>query len=439
MPTLNDLRFVKQQVVMVYDRNGRFIDTWRDAPLLAGFKESINAATTPLRVQLPRPFDNYDLAGQPGSRGTIAQGNIVQYVIYGPGLPTTGKVRYQGVIDAFQPQITEAGEESVLVTLTPQSSVIADHGLGGGQLFGQPGIPASYVDPVTMFNWWFQNIDPITGHTYAYPLTLNASNPASSGVAYSYPFINQNLQSIFATILQMLPANWYYRINADLTVSLQQAPTLAQNTFVIGKHIAAPTYTQDWTQLKNVIYYLGASTDTATTSGLNLPGVQSTAAGGTHLISIAKGADISIYGERLQLMSDTRVLDQTTLNALSAAQLTALDQMQLRTTIRLVDYRGDSRPNIGYDIESIRVGDTCVLQDPLFVPMSTHANAYWDVAQWDTDWWTYLPVTPLNQVVTIVALTYNFDYVDLELASPQPSQDVALGRIRQQFQDFTLL
>ena len=437
--SIYDLAYTKHQMVMVYDRNGRFIDTWRDAPLLAGFKESINAATTPLRVQLPRPFDNYDLAGQPGSRGTIAQGNIVQYRIFGPGLPTTGKIRYQGIIDAFQPQITESGEESVLVTITPQSSVIADHGLGGGQMFGQTGISASYVDPITMFNWWFQNIDPLTGRTYTYPLTLNASNPVSSGVAYSYPFINQNLQSIFNTILQMLPPNWYYRINADLSVTLQQAPTLAQNTFVIGRHIAAPTYTQDWTQLKNVIYLLGAQTDTTTTGDLNLKGVQSTPAGGTHLVSIVSGSDVSIFGERLLLTSDTRVLDQTTLNALAAAQLAALDQMQLRTTVRLIDFRGDSRPNIGYDIESINVGDTCVLSDPLFVPTSTHANAYWDVAQWDTDWWTYLPVTPLNQVVTIAALTYNFDYVDLELANLQPSQDAALGRIRQQFQDFSLL
>src|SRR5258708_6417977 len=36
--TITSQLISKTQMVMVYDRNGRFIDVWRDAPLLAGFK-----------------------------------------------------------------------------------------------------------------------------------------------------------------------------------------------------------------------------------------------------------------------------------------------------------------------------------------------------------------------------------------------------------------
>src|SRR5690348_12451942 len=93
--TVNTASLYKRQQVLVYTSAGAFIDVWRDAPLLAGFKEAVNSATTPLRVTLPRKFDAFDLAGVIGSRGTIAQGNIVQYWLYGPGLPAAGKLRFQ--------------------------------------------------------------------------------------------------------------------------------------------------------------------------------------------------------------------------------------------------------------------------------------------------------------------------------------------------------
>ena len=406
----------KTQLVLVYNSTGQFLDVWRDAPLLTGFKEAINAATTPLTVTLPRSFDNYDLIGQPGSRGTVAQGNVVKYYLFGQGLPAAGLLRYQGVIDAFQPQIDDNGKESIVVTLVPFSSIIADHGIGGGQGFGQPGVPSTYVDPISMFNFWFNAVDFITGKTYMSPLTLDPTNPTSSGVSVSYAFLNQNIQSVFNTILLMLPANWFYRINPDNSVTLNVAPTIAQHTFNVGQHIAAPTYKQDWTALKNVIYGKG---------------------GGT-LVSIKKGSDVAIFGERLQLFSETRATDQTTLDTLTQGYLTALDLMQLRTTIRVLDYRGDNQTGLGVDIEQIKVGDTCIIQDPTFALTNAYATPLWGTAKWNEDYWLYTPTASLTQVAVITTLTYGFDYVDLELTNLQPSQDVALSRIRQQFQDWTM-
>jgi hypothetical protein len=414
---LHDLNIYKQQLVFVYNAQGDFLDLWRDAPLLAGFKEAINSASSTLRVQLPRSFDDYDLAGQPNSRGTIQQGNVVKYYVYGPGLPTTGQLRFQGVIDAFQPQITENGEESLIVTLTPFSSTFGDRGMCYGQLFGQSGLTQTYVDPIQMFNFWFQNIDPFTGTTYMNPLTLDQNNPTSSNTQHSYAFINQSMKSIFDTILQMLPANWFYRANMDNTVTLAQSPIVPQHTFVVGQHITAPSYKLDWTQLKNIVHMRGAGGLTAHVSG----------------------ADVDTFGERLALLADTRVTDLLTLNMLAEGALVSLDQVQLRTPIRLIDYRGVPSPSIGYDIESIQVGDTCTILDPTFTPIQTFSPAYWDIAKWDEDSWTYTFATPLNQTTVISALTYNFDYVDLELANLQPNQDVALAKIRQQFQDFTMV
>src|SRR5438309_29195 len=127
--TINDLSVYKMQQVYVFDPSGNYLDCWQDAPLLAGFKEAINTATTPLRIQLPRSFDNFDQQGAPGSKGTVAQGNNVQFWLYGPGLPAGGKLRYQGIIDSYEPEISENGEELVTVSITPYDSVLGDHGI----------------------------------------------------------------------------------------------------------------------------------------------------------------------------------------------------------------------------------------------------------------------------------------------------------------------
>src|SRR5690348_14962293 len=82
-----DGNIVKFQVLKCYDSAGNFMDVIRDAPLLS-CKENISAAADTVTITLPRPIDNFDGAGQPGSKGTIQQGNILQWWLYGAGLPS---------------------------------------------------------------------------------------------------------------------------------------------------------------------------------------------------------------------------------------------------------------------------------------------------------------------------------------------------------------
>ena len=489
------LQYIKQQLVLVYNAAGVFIDVWRDAPLLAGVKFAINSATSPIQVTLPRAFDNYDEAGTVGiqggsARGSIAQGNVVQYWLFGPGLPSNGLLKFQGFIDAYAPEIAESGEERLTVTLTPFDAVVGDSGLLGSQTFGTPATPASYVDPISMFNWWFSNNDPLTALPYAHPLTLSASNPATSGVTTQYTFTNQKLGSIWETIRAMLPANWFWRINADKSVTLNVAPTTAQHQFVIGQHIVAPQYRKDWTRLKNVAQVVGTGLTTALTTALTngtaytslsvavLPAgviagqtlvlnsggnpsqtvtVASAASSGATSVSVtsfiangnypaqtqvmlqiaatAQGSDLATYGKRATQLADNRIVDQNTAAALARGLITAYDQMLLRTRIRVVDYRGDHLTTIGYDIETIEPGDTCVITLPSdYTPLPT----LWDNALWDNAYWDSAPGGILQAPAIITALSYNFDYVDLEISALAPNQDVDLLTIRSAFQDFTL-
>ena len=483
----------KQQVVMVYSPAGAFIDVWRDAPLLAGVKFALNSATSVLRVQLPRKFDNFDEGGAPGSRGSIAQGNIVQYWLFGPGLPSGGLLKYQGVIDAYNPAIAENGEESVTVTITPFDSAVADNGLLGDVTFGQPNVPASYVDAVSVFNYWFNTADtaiaPFATRTYAAPLGVDGTNPASSGNLVQYSFANQQLDSIFNTTLQMLPANWYWRPNANRTVSLNVPPVTAQHLFVIGQHLVAPQYKKDWTRLRNIIQVIGNGLTTALTTALTsgtpyttlavapLPialtagqtliindggnptqtvTVAAVAASGAtsvtvtgfnananyavqtqvaiYIAGLVHGSDTGTYGYRVAQLADNRVTDQATATLLADGLLAQLDAMVLRTTIRLVDYRGDAQSGMGYDIESIQPGDTCMIVNPA----NEASGTLWDVAKWDVDYWDYVPSATLQLVAIIFGVQYSFDAVDLDIGFFAPNDARDLLSLRVKFQDFSL-
>ena len=264
-----DTTIYKTQQVFVYSPDGNtFIDVLRDAPLLAGFKETISSGISPLRIQLPRSFDFYDQAGVNGSRGTITQGNVVRFYLFGPSLPALGLIRFQGFIDTIEPEISEKGEETVTITIIPFSSVLGDHGITQNIAFGSNGITNTYMDPLYMFKFFFAAIDPVTSRTYMAPLNFDFVNSAaSSGNNASYKFSNQNMQSICDTIIQMLPSNYYYRVNPDNTFTVNVPHTYADHTLIVGKNISNPQYRQDWSQLRNVIVYQGG-TPSGTTTGV---------------------------------------------------------------------------------------------------------------------------------------------------------------------------
>lgn len=512
-----DLTLYKRQIVRVLDASGAFLNVWNDAPLLSGFKESINTGGSPLVVPLPRHFDSFGQANFPHSDGTVAQGNVVQYWLYGPGLPQTGLLRFQGVIDKIEPGIDTKGTEKVDVTITPYSAIIGDRGITNTVQIGVENTPTTYDDPTLIFDWFFSNNDDVTGLPYMNPLTLDPSNPATSGNSVQYVFQNQTIESAFQTILAMFPPGWFYRINPDKSVTRSSTPTTAQHLFYLGQHLVEPKYSQDWTVLRNVIAMTGAQigikVQTTLTSALVLGNVytslsviaitntlypgdaltlndvsQFTVDSGHHirkksqtvtqtvvisaqaqagntsisvytftasanfaatstavqsktvltypLSAVTTGSDLTTYGERIYMRNDSRIKDPSTLLTIAQGLLAQLDQALLRCPIKIVDYRGDSATGLGYDIESIRVGDTIELID---TTGNLGIATLWDVAVWDVDSYDYTAGAAFNQVIQIQELSYFFDYIELQLGYKAPNITREMASIMVRYADFTML
>jgi|SRR5580765_945485 len=422
--TQYDLSTYKEQQILVYDHSGNFIDCIRDAPLLSGFRETLNGVTSALKVQLPRNFENIDLLGTPNGHGAMQQGAVWKYYLFGPGLPPGGLLRFAGQVDAYEPQIAESGEETISVTLTPQSSAIADAGLGGTVAFGTAGQSGTYVDPITQFSYWFNTTNPVTNQTYCYPLTLDPNNPASSGVTTQFTYTNQTIQSIFNNIILMLPQNWFYRTNPDNTVTLNQTPLTAQHVLQVGVHCTNPQYSQSWVQTKTAVFFTGA---------IN-PATITPISSGTPFVAMERGYDMTTIGQRLYLHNESRVVDQATVNTLALGDLAYYDRPLLVTKIRIPDFRGPN-PSIGYDIESIKVGDSIQLQDNTY----NGATTTWDNSKWDTGIWDQSPGPALSVVGPVVSISYGFFHIDVEIGIPQPSLNKNVFQLQQILQDFTVL
>jgi hypothetical protein len=393
------LFYQKIQQVQIFDPYGKFLSIWPDAPHISGLKDTVNCAQGQIRMVLPRTIDNFDALGHPGTASSLALMNGVKIYIFGPGLPKTGLLKFNGFIDTIEPSVTDSQQQSVTVTLTPWSSVFGDHGYGGSHQFNN-------IDPIALFQYWFNTTDSVTGAKYTYPMTWAAGNPTNSGKTVNYLIQQQDLKSIADAVLTMLGSGWFWRPNPDNTVTLNQVAATAQHTFQLGRHFASMSYSLDNTQRKNAVYFTGASQS-----------VKGISVGATAL-----PADQGGIGERLLQTQDSRITDNTSAKVISDALLSINDVTQVRAKFRVVDYRGNvGSGGLGYDIENLKVGDTCIIRNSRGqVTAQSQGN------------------TIFNQILPIASIDYNFSYCDVEAGILAPSQHRRLFQLQRKFQDFTL-
>lgn len=443
-----DATFIKFQVVKVYDTNGNFIDTIKDAPFLS-CKENINAAADAVRLVLPRPIDAYDGLYQPGSKNTIVHGNIVQWWIYGAGIDPGGLLKFQGIIDTITPNLDENGGESVEVVVTPYSQILGDHGVIDVITFGTAGNSATYVDTGVMFRSFFSGsyidstgtiqstIDTITSKPFGDPYTLDPASVTYTGQKTQYPFKNQKLYQVMNNILLLGPANHFFRMNQDKTTYFNVIPTLPTHTLLLGKHITSISFPQDNVPRKNIVFIQGNGVTGKYT-----------------------GSSVSTLGPRVYYKADNRITDAATAQLLADGIGALLDQTVIRAKVKIPDYRYDGLPGLGYDIELFKVGQTVLIKD-MKAPTSSivGAGSVWGSFTWGSDKWGS-PSTPtttiwgsftwggsiwsasigsiFNTVVVIASIQYDFFSVTLELGLRAPTLNRKLFDLEANFADTTL-
>jgi hypothetical protein len=448
--TNRDASYQKYAVVKVYDTNNNFLGTIDDAPYLT-IKENINAAADAMHIILPRAIDAYDGANQPGSKGTITMGNNVQVWLYGAGLPSSGLLKFNGIIDTITPKLDENGSQTVDVLCTPYSQIaIGDHSVTSTLTFGTAGSSSTYVDTGVIFQSFFSGsyvnasgttvstINADTGKPYGDPYTMDSSSVAQTLQKTQFAFQNQTVLSALTNTLLLSPSQYFFRMNQNKTVYLGQYPTSPTYTLLLGQHITSIEFPQDNVPRKNIIVAQGKGVS------------------GKYV-----GSSVSSIGARTYFKSDNRITDANTAQQLANGLGALYDQTVIRAKVKIPDYRGDQQPGLGFDIEQFKVGQTVKIVD-VRAPTSSAIGTgsvwggfTWGQGQWGnpnsanpTIWgsfnwgsavWGSSLGTIFNTVVPIMAINWNFHYVELELGWKAPVLNKKLFDLEARFADATLV
>jgi len=217
----------------------------------------------------------------------------------------------------------------------------------------------------------------------------------------SYTFNCVTVKEALDKGIELTPANWYWFVDANNILSLKlSSMTTATHTFSIGKQIS---YMETWRRaedLVNRVYFVGGDTG-----------------GGVILYRMNDNdASVSAYGIRAEKKVDQRVTTTTTADIMANRTINSKKDPEIRTTLIVIDNNG-SDPLLGYDIESIKPGDTMIIRN---LQYGAKTITLWDIAKWDEDVWDQTLTYASASVIQILSVEYSPNQVRIEASSRLP-------------------
>ena len=413
----------KRYLYKVYDETGSYIETWSDVISELSYTHEINTigstteielarnsdtvgfSTAPLLTESDQPIlteDDFDLLADIESKNQIGSGSSVEY---------NNRVDIVAFYGSVEPLLTEDDEP---ITTEDDEDLLADIGAPNGRVIftgfiseinSRYGNSETTLVQLTSYGWDLGQY-PITDNLGNTTVTFNSQDPSNiaksavdkfvadsapydtytyrdansisnTGTVVSYTFRANTYEDVLGKTLELMPANWYYRVGlGDNLVYYKERSALPQHLFYLGKHIKA----------------------------LDLKGSIINA---TNRVLFTGGGDPALYIDRseapadrtrrsLSLLSDNRVTVLDSAEVITEGQIEEGNKRQYRTTIEILTRQ--------YDIESISVGET--------VGFKNFGN-YVDAL-----------------VMQIVGLSYSPDSVQLQLETKPPTINKRLADIQ---------
>lgn len=372
----------KQYLYKIYDPAGNYITTWNDVINDPEFNTINNGGADVLTVQLARSSNNF------GEDEDVAFDNRVKVWCFDGDAPN-GVLIFSGYISEYTP--TLRGKEEIV-----QVQIFSNFAELNRYMYETAGgateIAHATVSPLDIFQDIF-DVFTAAGGTPDYTGT-SADDP---GTVVSYTFNTNTVREAFDKVLELSPVGWYARIDPDDTVYYKPVSTTADHTFTIGKDVISVEPQKRVQSVVNRLYFIGGD-----------PG------GGKLYKKYSRSGSISSWGLYIDKYVDSRVTDEDTADIIAGRLLDALESPEIRTKIVVVDNNG-ADDGFGYDIESIKVGQTARV-----LGFTQEDYTRWDEAFWDVDVWDY-SVTNITAIPQqIQKITYRADHVELELSNRLP-------------------
>jgi len=309
----------KYFLIKVYDSTGAtLIKTIKSTEILnePSFKSVINGGFGECKINLNLPIDDF------GEGTEIDYMTIVKIYEYDVTNHPTGILIYTGFVAGYKLYISGsvAGVELIV------------HGLASLLEFIYYKSGSSYapvhtgVDPAVILKAiidYFNTVYPsgLIGYT---ALTID-----TVGTNVSITYDKNKCYEACKKVKDVCGGAWYWKVDRDGQVYLKQKPATATHTFTIGKDIEALNIDKSSEDIKNFIrveYTGGANKEDS------------------------NAASITDYGRRDLIVTDTTLQDLATATQRVNKELTDNKDAKIKGTLTV---------NTKYDLESVKVGDTC--------------------------------------------------------------------------------
>lgn len=204
----------------------------------------------------------------------------------------------------------------------------------------------------------------------------------------SYTFRTNSILEVVAKCLELSPRDWYWYLDYGTNlVNFHEKSNSPDHIFSLESHIIDAKFEKRIDDIVNCVYFTGGDTG----GGVNL------------YRKYLKQDSIDRYGLKAVKYSDQRVTLNATAETIANSILEAKSQPELRVTLQILD--SNNNQGVGYDIESIKVGDVVAVRN---ITQQVGLSS-WDVARWDDAYWDFNIYNLSSLQMQVRRIEYNND------------------------------
>lgn len=198
-------------------------------------------------------------------------------------------------------------------------------------------------------------------------ITYTSTSIDDTLTTVSYTFNTNTIYEGVSKAVELAPVDWYWYIDySNNSIQFHKKKEIATHTFSLEKDIIDARFEKRIEDIINTIYFVGG-----------IVGI-------TNLFQKYTSSDsISKYGIKSIKYVDGRVTTSATADIIANAILQGRSEPELRVTLEILD--SNNEQGLGYDIESIQVGDTIAVRN-----ITSQAGlSTWDFGRYDESYWDY--------------------------------------------------
>ena len=326
---------------IVSNPDGTYIDTW-DPFRFDGFSAEINGGPGECVIRLSLPFD---YAGK-----DVLEGNSIELRVSDadaasyPGIDAT-IVLYRGYISFVERDVQENAEGITVHLLGHYTRLGVDVLKSGSQttLYSESSAgltTTSGSQTASDIGKMVRAVmDRYIAETTNPQLSYDASDIPDTGTTATFRFERTTYRQALDSLLLLAPYGTYYYVNELGKLKFGQKPSTPTHRFVFGKHFNRATITRSLETLRNFVLVWNGDN-------------------GSPIYKHYQDDDsIALYGRRVATINAYGIDSSDAADLMGAQFIAANKTPEVRVRATIIDNNPDS--DLGYDIETIRPGDTC--------------------------------------------------------------------------------